>query len=194
MKASWRHLGFVFIATQAVGCFGVRYRDSMSLPTCDPTCQTEATASAGAAGHQGHEPDHQLIGYDQPMIPPRPKFHPVPTRPAFAPRVQYSPPQLIQTPAFVKVPNEASPIPLEPTPALMPIPEGAVPLETCPPIVTAPPAEPISKQPPQPLPQPSVPAKPIIAPLPRPLRFDGALDQPESIQPIRGVWRTKPSS
>ncbi|MCC9607823.1 hypothetical protein LOC68_03160 [Blastopirellula sp. JC732] len=184
MKASWRHLGIVFVATQAVGCFGVRYHDSMALPTCDTTCQTAAHGHHHDA--EAHGEENQLIAYDQPMIPPRPKFHPVPTRPAFAPRVEYSPPQLIRVPVLAEVPP--GPILLQPTPPLKPIPVESVPAETLPH------TEPIEQTAPLPLPRPTIPAKPIIAPLPQPLLLDVELDQPEEFRTIQGTWRTKPST
>ncbi|UUO09085.1 hypothetical protein M4951_12405 [Blastopirellula sp. J2-11] len=154
----------------------MRYRDSMAPPTCNAACQT---ATVGAShGHNAQGPDHQVVSYDQPMIPPRPKFHPVPTRPAFAPRVEYSPPELMRRTVEVEMPLSpeiAPPAPIQ-APALMP----------------APPAEaisipPVKTNPPQPLPPPTVHARPIIAPLPQ--QID--LDQPAEIRPIQGMWRTK---
>ncbi|WP_158265099.1 hypothetical protein [Blastopirellula marina] len=190
MKASWRHLGLMLIATQAVGCFGVRYRDSMELPTCGPAaCQNDGDGSAvgGLGHHHGQREEAELIAYDQPMIPPRAKFHPVPTQPVFAPRVQYSPPQLIRTPVLAEAPQ--GPILMEPSPELKPVPiETPAPI----PMPTAPSMKPLPTEvkTPQPLPPPTVHAKPIIAPLPQPIN----LDQPLEIAPIRGVWRTKSSS
>ncbi|WP_131282596.1 hypothetical protein [Blastopirellula marina] len=158
----------------------MRYRDSMALPTCDAACQT---ATTGSQDHNSAGPEHQVVAFDQPMIPPRPKFHPVPTRPAFAPRVEYSPPELMRRTVEVEmpdVPELAAPIVIPaPAPARMP----------------APPAEAISIPPvetkaPQPLPPPTVHAKPIIAPLPT--QID--LDQPAEIRPIQGTWRIKSAS
>ncbi|MFI4874440.1 MAG: hypothetical protein ACIALR_03855 [Blastopirellula sp. JB062] len=206
MKVNWRHLGILLIATQAVGCFGVRYRDSMALPGCGVDCQTAGSASAQHAVEQSH----QRVAYDQPMIAPRAKFHPVPTRPAFAPRVEYAPPELIRHQVEVEVPHDsyAAPIPVvEPQmPEMlapgMPAPEKLPPQTSpprslpmppapnhAPPMLTAPPKS-VTAPAPQPLPSSSVPAKPITAPLPPQIN----LEQPAHIQPLRGVWRSKESS
>jgi hypothetical protein len=120
----WVGVASVMVALGG-GCCGGRLV-SVQLYDCGPQQAADACLGSGFSGTSGHFRRHQGALLADPveafrgpaLVPPHPRFHPVPTQPAFEPRVYATPLKLLDPPSSTPHDSTAT---REPTPATPPL-------------------------------------------------------------------------